>query len=201
MQISKLTHMSIGPLWLERKSIAPSSAIEADNQAVFLTPNVSTNSVNNRICAACGKPLLINKIVETRQQINLQKSALLLIDKPIQNEQQQKLLDNCLQAAGWINQSLQLVLHVDCGESALTNITLINNAIQQIQPNVIVLLGQDSSAFITAQNQIDVANMPIIATHNLAQMLATPASKAQVWAELCQAHRYINQENSMTALS
>lgn len=201
MQISKLTHMSIGPLWLERKNIAPSSSIEADNQAVFLTPNVSTKSVINPACATCGKPLLMNKIAQTSQPTNQQKSALLLIDKPIQNEQQQKLLDNCLQAAGWINQSLQLVLHVDCDESALTNITSINSAIQQIQPNVIVLLGQDSSAFITAQNQIDVANIHIIATHNLAQMLATPASKAQVWAALCQAHRYIHQENSMTALS
>ena len=113
-------------------------------------------------------------------------SVLPVLAKPITDQAQQKLLENCLAAAGWNPRSACFSLHTSCSSNSAT---ALQEYIFTHSPKLIIVFGRDAAQLIGAEfvlGQIhSFGNRRLIVTHHPEEMINNPALKAQVWVDLC----------------
>lgn len=146
MLLSKLKAMSIGTAWVLRRQQEQTSDC----------------------CSVCGQPWLQPALAE--------QSVLAIFADPITDEVQQKLLANCLNAAGWYAKTTCFFLHSACASKSQT---ALQEYIATYTPQLIIVFGNTTLPADLSENT------RLLSTHHPAEMLANPALKAQVWADFC----------------
>jgi len=161
MWLSKLNDMSVGPLWVLRDTAtAAAEPVEAN-------------------CPVCGAAWL-----EPAAQ---QQEVLVVLADPLTEPAQQTLLDNCIRAAGWSEVAGILTLHAACSPEA--GVKALERQLAATPVGRVIVFGQSAAQRINpafergALHQFGQAGL--VVTHHPAQLLATPALKAQTWADLC----------------
>ncbi|PRC91509.1 uracil-DNA glycosylase family protein [Solimicrobium silvestre] len=179
MLLSRLNEMSVGPLWVLRNQPVAQLETQAEFQSEIQSKTQS--QIQTDACPVCGQAWL---------QSTLEGSSIVVVlAAPITDAAQQKLLDNCLQAAGWHAESSCFTLHVSCTSSPDASLMALQAQIAAQTPELIVVFGSTAATMINAEfssGQIaQYANTRLIVTHHPAEMIANPSLKAQVWADLC----------------
>jgi len=156
MFFSKLNAMSVGPIWVWR----------------------SQTSAKVDCCSNCGEPW-----VQFNAEIN---SVLVVLAEPMTNDAQQKLLENCLSAAGWNPHSHCFSLHASCSSNSTI---VLQEYIVKHAPELLIVFGRDAAQLLSPEfisGEIhSFENTRLIVTHHPEEMMNNPALKAQVWADLC----------------
>jgi len=166
MWLNKINEMSVGPLWVLR---SPAQA-----------PRIgSFQSEQN--CPACGAPWLHAG----------SDAAWVVLPEPLTDARAQTLLRNCLQAAGWREASI-FMLHQSCSLSPGVSLQNLHKQLTAGAPRIVMIFGSAVALQLDpglVRGQIhSYQNTRLIVTHHPDEMIATPALKAQVWADLCLAH-------------
>lgn len=172
MFFSKLNAMSVGTVWVMR------------DQKQSTTKSDHADFSSETYCAVCGKPW---------EQSSVEAAPVVVVTAdPIIDETQQKLVANCLTAAGWGGQSTSFALHASCSSNHQSALHALRLQIDAQQPELIIVFGLDAAQLIDAQRTEFVPgqiqqfeNTRLIATHHPEEMISAPALKAQVWADLC----------------
>lgn len=169
MFFSKLDAMSVGTMWILRSQEQPQFARHQHD-----CPEMDC-------CPMCGE-LWIQTHVE-------HGSILPVFATPLTNEAQQKLVGQCLTAAGWNAHSAGFSLHASCLSNCETALLALQEYIARYSPELVLVFGSDAAQLLHADfipGQIHLfENTPLIATHHPEEMINNPALKAQVWADLC----------------
>ncbi len=164
MLFCKLDEMSIGPLWLLRAK-PTTCAVETRSDA---------------LCSVCGEAWL--------QSTDKDSSVIVVLASPLTEEVQHKLLKNCLAAAGWFSPSI-FSLHATCSADMTASLTALNEQIAVQSPELIIVFGLAAAQHINPEfisgKVHHFANTRLLVTYHPSEMIATPALKAQVWADLC----------------
>jgi len=161
MWLSKLNDMSVGPLW----------SLRATRSAAGET--------NESACPVCARAWL--------EQAAQHHEVLIILDDPIADPAQQALLDNCIRAAGWCDVASVLTLHAACSSDA--GRSALERQLTATPVRRVIVFGQSAAHRIDAAFNRGAVHpfgpAGLIVTHHPAQLLATPALKAQTWADLC----------------
>ena len=164
MLLSRLSHMSIGPLWKlkgqpdqpeQREPIPVATAHDADT------------------CTVCGQPWQVSG--------NATSSLLMVLAAPITVAVQQQLLDNCLFAAGWSANVPTMILHSACFADVQTGMQMLAAQLAAQAPEMILVVGHATAVMLPAD--LGLACAPVV-IHHPSDMLANPLLKADVWATL-----------------
>ena len=170
MWLNKLNDMSVGPLWVLRTQRAT---------AVETLPASATQS--DQDCPTCGAP----------RQYAGSKETLIVLHAPLTDAGQQTLLQNCLHAAG-LGDATILMQHLSCAQPPEISLQLLKNLLIEGGPKAVVVFGSAAALGLDASfvhGQIhSYQNTRLIVTHHPEEMIATPALKAKVWADLCLVH-------------
>lgn len=124
-------------------------------------------------CSVCGKPWMQPALEE--------QSVLAILADPVIDEAQQKLLVNCLKAAGWYAHTTCFFLHSACASNGQT---ILQTHIATQVPQLMIVFDHKS---LPPELVLD-ENTRLIATYHPQEMLANPTLKAQVWADFCSAN-------------
>ncbi len=161
MWLSKLNEMSVGPLWILR-----------DNASAAAEPFQSN-------CPVCGAAWLESSAQHTQ--------VLIILADPIADPAQQTLLNNCVRAAGWTDVAGFLALHSSCSSGA--GVTALERHLAQALVRRVMVFGERAAQSINPAFKRGALHQfgqtELVVTHHPAELLTTPALKAQTWSDLC----------------
>ncbi|MCD6026515.1 MAG: Uracil glycosylase superfamily [Solimicrobium sp.] len=165
MFFSKLSAISVGPLWaLRRQAEAPIDICHTSNN-----------------CSVCGKQWITFYAEESY--------VVVIVASPIADNAQQKLLENCLLAAGWSTKFSYFSLHLNCSSNSGSALLALEEHIAAHPPELILVLGSNAGHWISPEiiiGQLNrFANIPLIVTPHPQEILLNPSLKAQIWADFC----------------
>ena len=214
-QLSTLTEMSIGPLWLLRSSrpvtgvdvtataIAEATLPEplAEQRTESLAESYSDAS-SEHVALSRHCPVCHHAWLESSDQ---DSDVLVILAAPIEDERERQLLERSLWAAGWKQPQVFFSMHAMCtgagAEQAdtaavsMTQMTQMAQAALQAQitkqqPDMVLVFGalaaQQMGLEQAQRGKRGVyANTPMVVTCHPAELIATPLLKAELWADLC----------------
>lgn len=129
-----------------------------------------------------------------RNQAGAQPSApssmMAILAEPLTDPAQQTLLQNCLRAAGW-NDIAVIALHSNCSTTSEAALQTLQTQVTESNPRTLIVFGATAAHKINPEfkrGQIyRYQQARLVVTYHPHEMMANPALKAQVWADLCMA--------------
>ena len=174
MWLSKLNEMSVGPLWVLRDQPQGSPYDESHQIPDELQARAAQR------CPVCGQSWLESGRTES--------GMLAILEQPLTDGVQKTLLQNCLRSANW-HDAACFTLHGACGNSADIVAQALQTELAESAVRTIIIFGETAAQKIDSQlrrgQQVQFHDSRLVVTYHPDQMVATPALKAQVWADLC----------------
>ncbi len=147
----------------------------------------SDNISDTGHCLVCGNGWLADGVQDS--------DALVVLATALSNPPEQQLLAQCLWAAGWREPQVCFALHAACSDQAsVASLAALRAQISRQCPQVIVVFGATAAQWLIADDRSapvlrgesgHYANVRVVVTHDLPELISKPALKAELWADLC----------------